>query len=34
MVADVVPEKERADVFAVFYTSINIAVVIGPLIGS
>ncbi|ARI78114.1 MDR family MFS transporter [Halobacillus mangrovi] len=34
MVADVVPEKHRADVFAVFYTSINIAVVIGPLIGS
>ncbi|TGB05303.1 MDR family MFS transporter [Halobacillus salinus] len=34
MVADVVPEKHRADVFAVFYTSINIAVVIGPIIGS
>lgn len=34
MVADVVPEKHRADVFAVFYTSINIAVVIGPVIGS
>jgi DHA1 family multidrug resistance protein B-like MFS transporter len=34
MVADVVPEKHRANVFAVFYTSINIAVVIGPVIGS
>lgn len=34
MVADVVPEKQRADVFAIFYTSINIAVVIGPLLGS
>ncbi|RWZ55232.1 MFS transporter [Halobacillus fulvus] len=34
MVADVVSEKHRADVFAVFYTSLNIAVVIGPLIGS
>lgn len=34
MVADVVEEKHRAGVFAVFYTSINIAVVIGPLIGS
>ncbi|MBA2174572.1 MFS transporter [Halobacillus locisalis] len=34
MVADVVPEKHRADVFAVFYTSINIAVVIGPILGS
>ncbi|BDG35449.1 MDR family MFS transporter [Saccharococcus caldoxylosilyticus] len=33
MVADVVPEKDRSSVFAVFYTSINIAVVIGPMIG-
>jgi len=34
MVADVVPEKDRNSVYAVFYTSINIAVVIGPIIGS
>ncbi len=34
MVADVVSEKHRASVFAVFYTSINIAVVVGPIIGS
>lgn len=33
MVADVVPEKDRNDVFAIFYTAINIAVVIGPIIG-
>ncbi|QNU24860.1 MULTISPECIES: MDR family MFS transporter [Geobacillus] len=33
MVSDVVPEKDRSDVFAVFYTSINISVVIGPTIG-
>ncbi|PKG23167.1 MDR family MFS transporter [Niallia nealsonii] len=33
MVADVVPEKHRSSVFAIFYTSINIAVVIGPIIG-
>ncbi|WP_409293242.1 MDR family MFS transporter [Peribacillus sp. SCS-37] len=33
MVADVVEEKDRNDVFAVFYTSINIAVVIGPVLG-
>lgn len=33
MVADVTPEKHRSSVFAVFYTSINIAVVIGPIIG-
>src|SRR5436309_1226078 len=31
MVADVVAEKNRSEVFAVFYTSINIAVVVGPL---
>ncbi|SDS64072.1 Predicted arabinose efflux permease, MFS family [Paenibacillaceae bacterium GAS479] len=34
MVADIVPEKDRSSVFAVFYTSINIAVVVGPLLGS
>jgi MFS transporter, DHA1 family, multidrug resistance protein B len=34
MVADVVDEKNRSHVFAVFYTSINIAVVIGPLLGA
>lgn len=34
MVADVVPEKEQSSVFAVFYTSTNIAVVVGPLIGT
>ncbi|QDP39717.1 MDR family MFS transporter [Radiobacillus deserti] len=34
MVADVVPEKHRTSVFAVFYTSINIAVVVAPIIGS
>jgi DHA1 family multidrug resistance protein B-like MFS transporter len=34
MVADVVAEKNRSEVFAVFYTSINIAVVVGPLIGA
>lgn len=34
MVADVVPEKEQSGVFAIFYTSTNIAVVIGPLIGT
>ncbi len=34
MVADVVPEKDRNAVFAVFYTAINIAVVIGPILGS
>jgi MFS transporter, DHA1 family, multidrug resistance protein B len=34
MVADVVPEKDRSHVFAIFYTSINIAVVIGPILGS
>jgi MFS transporter, DHA1 family, multidrug resistance protein B len=33
MIADVVEEKDRSSVFAVFYTSINIAVVIGPMIG-
>lgn len=34
MVADVVDEKNRSDVFAIFYTSINIAVVIGPILGA
>lgn len=34
MVADVVPEQHRNAVFAVFYTAINITVVIGPLLGS
>ena len=33
MVADVVPEEHRSEVFAVFYTSMNIAVVIGPILG-
>ncbi|MEK4666919.1 MDR family MFS transporter [Niallia sp. FSL R7-0271] len=33
MIADVVEEKDRSDVFAIFYTSTNIAVVIGPIIG-
>ncbi|NMD69760.1 MFS transporter [Bacillus sp. DNRA2] len=34
MVADVVNEEDRNEVFAIFYTSINIAVVIGPLLGA
>lgn len=34
MVADVVEEKHRSHVFAIFYTSINIAVVIGPVLGA
>ncbi|MGJ7919140.1 MDR family MFS transporter [Neobacillus sp. LXY-4] len=34
MVADVVDEENRNHVFAIFYTSINIAVVIGPLLGA
>ncbi|CAH0345213.1 MFS transporter [Bacillus sp. CECT 9360] len=33
MVADVVSEKDRSSVFAIFYTSTNIAVVIGPILG-
>jgi len=33
MVADVVPEKHRSSVFATFYTSFNISVVVGPLLG-
>jgi MFS family permease len=34
MVADVVEEKDRSSVFAIFYTSINIAVVCGPILGA
>ncbi|MGN7938565.1 MDR family MFS transporter [Virgibacillus sp. 6R] len=34
MVTDVVDEKHRSGVFAIFYTSINIAVVIGPILGA
>ncbi|SEO33615.1 MFS transporter [Paenibacillus sp. OV219] len=34
MVSDVVEEKHQASVFAIFYTAANVAVVIGPLIGS
>lgn len=34
IVADVVPENERSTVFSVFYTSINISVVIGPIVGA
>lgn len=34
MVADVVAEENRSEVFAVFYTALNIAVVVGPLIGA
>jgi MFS family permease len=34
MIADVVPARHRAGVFAVFYTSINVTVVIGPLLGA
>lgn len=34
MVADVVDEKDRSSVFAIFYTSINIAVVVGPILGA
>ncbi|MBB6673539.1 MDR family MFS transporter [Cohnella nanjingensis] len=34
MVADVVEERHQSQVFAVFYSSVNIAVVIGPLLGS
>ncbi|MDN7241938.1 MFS transporter [Planococcus sp. N028] len=34
MIADVIPEKYRSDVFAIFYTTLNIAVVVGPLAGA
>ncbi len=33
MVADVVAEKDRNTVFAVFYTALNISVVVGPILG-
>jgi DHA1 family multidrug resistance protein B-like MFS transporter len=33
MVADLVEEKHRSEVFAVFYTAVNISVVIGPILG-
>ena len=33
MVADTVAEEHRNSVFAVFYTAVNISVVIGPIIG-
>lgn len=33
MIADVVDEKHRSAIFAVFYTAVNIAVVIGPVLG-
>jgi len=33
MIADVVDEKHRSSIFAVFYTSVNISVVIGPILG-
>lgn len=34
IVADVVPERDRSSVFSIFYTSINITVVIGPIVGA
>lgn len=34
IIADIVPEKDRSMVFSVFYTSINISVVIGPIVGA
>ncbi|MDF2946700.1 MAG: transporter [Bacillales bacterium] len=34
MVVDIVEESKQAEVFAVFYTAININVVIGPIIGA
>ena len=34
MIADVVPEKHRAYVFSIFFTMLNIAVVVGPLLGA
>lgn len=34
MIADIVSERDRSGVFALFYTSVNIAVVIGPIVGS
>lgn len=34
MVADLVPEEQQSKVFAVFYTMININVVLGPILGA
>lgn len=34
MVVDLVPEKERSHVFAVFYTFLNITIVVGPILGA
>ena len=34
MVADLTPEKDRRMVFAAFYTTMNIGVVVGPVLGS
>lgn len=34
MVADVVDEDNRSEIFAIFYTSLNIAVVVGPILGA
>ncbi|WP_313893699.1 MFS transporter [Psychrobacillus sp.] len=34
VVADVVPEHQRSTVFSIFYTSVNITVVVGPIIGA
>ncbi|MBO9128166.1 MFS transporter [Bacillus sp. 165] len=34
MVADIVPEEKQNSVFAIFYTAMNINVVIGPIIGA
>ena len=34
MVADIVPVEERRPVFALFYTSVNLGVVVGPILGS
>ncbi|MGA9287386.1 MAG: MFS transporter [Anaerobacillus sp.] len=33
MIADLVAEKDRNTVFAVFYTALNISVVVGPILG-
>lgn len=34
MVADLVPPEERRPIFAAFYTSMNIGVVLGPMLGA
>ncbi|WP_391204001.1 MDR family MFS transporter [Psychrobacillus sp. L4] len=34
IVADVVPEHQRSTVFSMFYTSVNITVVVGPIVGA